>query len=167
MFPFSSRLDKAGVGLVATISTGAFLFCLYSGCQRAGQAPKANRGGECRVSFRMGEEWPFAEVCLTDASQMEELVLRPLREARRDPNPAEYAIFGTLTIISPNQSRETIVLFVPWGYYKRGGEYFVTDFSGLQAVCEETLHDATRRMESARAIEENDGKEKRKRGREK
>jgi len=92
--------------------------------------------------------WAFAEVCLDDESLINNLVLQPMSSAKRDPDPAEYAIVGTLTIISTDRPREYLGLYSPWGHYRRGREYWVADFSELRAVCEVALGAAQHRVAS-------------------
>ncbi|MDZ7617070.1 MAG: hypothetical protein U1E05_08700 [Patescibacteria group bacterium] len=75
------------------------------------------------------------------------LVMKPMRDANRDPNPAEHAVFGSLRICWPDGRRETLALFAPWGYYSYRGEYYVADFSALRAACGAALRDAQYVME--------------------
>ncbi len=135
--------NAARVGVAAVVVAGTF-FCLQClGCQRvAGRKTNTNGVAQCRVSFRMCDGRAFAEICLDEESLINDLVLRPMRDARRDPKPADYAVVGTLTIISADGSRECLVLFSPWGHYNRGDQYFVADFSELQVACQQALRDA-------------------------
>lgn len=149
------RAPIAKVGLAATIAVGMLLCSQYVGCQRKSQVPKSSRVTECRVSFPMGVKGrAFAEVCLDDESLINDLVLQPMRNAKRDPRPAEYAIVGTLTINLTDKPRENLILFYPWGHYRRGDEYWVADLSELQTACEAALGTAQRRMASVRGYEQ-------------
>lgn len=137
--------DGARVGLVPAIVVGMFLCSLYLGCKR-----ESHPVIDCRVSFCGGAEGVSGEVCLNDASLINRLVWQPMMDAKRDPEPADYAVVGELTIRLPDGSRENLVLFSPWGHYKRDGEYFIADFSELQTTCEEALATAQRRMDAVR-----------------
>jgi hypothetical protein len=107
---------------------------------------KVNTVSECRVSFRTDEGRPFADVCLNEEPLINNLVLQPMSNARRDLEPARYAFVGTLTMISTDGSRKDVTLFFPWGHYSCGDDYFVADFGGLKAACKMAIRIAERRV---------------------
>jgi hypothetical protein len=102
---------------------------------------KANAIAECRVSFIINDQGPFAEVCIKEESQIDNLILLPLQRAKQDTNPACYQILGTLTIIGKDGTCDSILLFQPWGYYQHNDEYFVADLNELQLACRKTLQE--------------------------
>lgn len=146
------RHADAARRVLVSIAVGLFLCSVSVRCQRTSRVPNSGRVTECRVSFHTVDGQAFADVCVDDESLIDQMVLRPMRNATRDPNPAAYAVVGTLSIISTDGSRETLVLFSPWGHYGRGNDYFVADFSDLQIACEGALRDAKRLMDADKAI---------------
>jgi len=142
---------------VAAIAVAMLLCWPCLGCQRSPPMPKSSPGIECRISFPEGEGGAFAAVCLDDPAVIDNLVLQPINNANRDPVTADYAVMGTLTVAWSDGSRETLVLYGPWGHYSRGDEDYVTDFSKLQAACEAALDCAQGIVDSAREFAEEEG----------
>lgn len=145
-------IDTVKIRLAAAAVFGLAACVLCLSCERENRAskncvPSCKCIAECRICivpwiWPESEPEPYAEVCLSGEVTMDDLVLEPMRLAKRDPHPAEYADVGTLTIVFPDESREHVGLYSPWGYYSRGGVDFITDFDELQVACNKALREA-------------------------
>lgn len=110
--------------------------------------PSRTTGETAYASVRIGD----IDVNITSASDMEWFVLKPLRAAQPEPNPAAYVPIGSLTITYPYGASETYALYAPWGHYSRNGKYYSTDLSLLRMAISERIEAATRSLQEIRAI---------------
>jgi hypothetical protein len=69
---------------------------------------------------------------IQDKALIRKLVFEPLRNAKKDPDPAKYIIVGSLGLVYEDGTTEWSTLFLSFGHLKRGGEYFVADFDQLR-----------------------------------
>jgi hypothetical protein len=138
------------VRLVASTAVVMFLSLHSLGCQRGSSKMSTTDFMECRVSFLRNEGEAFAEISLDNKSLIQDLVLQPMREATRDLHPAAYAALGNLTITTPDGRREVFHLYAPWGHYSDDHGYWMADFRGLQAACEDALREAQLFVDAAK-----------------
>jgi hypothetical protein len=92
----------------------------------------------CRIR---GEDYRAGrlEFVMEDVSQIEQFVLKPLRESRRIADPEKYEIYGGLRLEFADGRSTGIMLFVPFGYFKLGGEYYQTDLMELMRAYNHVL----------------------------
>jgi len=101
---------------------------------------------ECRVSLEVNYKQTL--VWRTrDNKVMKELILDPLANAKPDPQPARYEIWGSITITRKDGSEEVFILFHPWGRVKRGDAYLIADLDQLRAAFKEKLKAGLRVLE--------------------
>lgn len=123
------------IGLAATLGLAASAASeplQTSASERSKSPPNRAEVVECRVSLRqpgLGVEPVFL---IVDPKLIEKLVLDPIKRAVHDPEPAEYIVMGSVTLISKDGSRDYYTLFAGWKYFSRGDEHLITDFSELK-----------------------------------
>ncbi len=88
-----------------------------------------HRVAACRINF--GDRGATSLV-LDDPSQMDELVLKPMRLARPDLTPADYKVFADLVLEYEDGTEGSFWLFIPFGCYKSGESYYVANFTKLK-----------------------------------
>lgn len=96
------------------------------------------------VSMQLWLEYGFKR-----ADDVEKLVLLPLREARLDPEPAAYIVYGTLTVRYDGGRSETFTLFFPFGHFRYEDKYYIADFGELAAEISKLLKLNVRRLETS------------------
>ena len=67
-----------------------------------------------------------------DRKLIQEIIYDPIANARLDPEPALYEVLGGLSLKAGSSERDYFTLFLPWGHYKKDGQYFIADFTRLQ-----------------------------------
>lgn len=92
---------------------------------------KPNDVVECRVGLGHASQEYMMQLCIKNPASIKTLVLEPIQKAAPDPRPAKYVIIGGLEVIRRDGSKEGYSLFLPWGHFGHGNDYFITDFSGL------------------------------------
>lgn len=111
----------------------------------AAEKGQAGRAEEAFVTCRLVFDFPkqqALEYVIRDAAMIEDLVCRPLRNAKRDPHPMDYKMYGTLELTRRNNSKEIILVFTRKGCIKRGNDYLIADLDELF----EKMKEAVRRV---------------------
>jgi hypothetical protein len=98
-----------------------------------GSLPKDDR---CEISMQVFDEVTTLTYEIKDREEMQRLILDPLKNAIADKSGARYQILGHLKIIKDNEEQH-ILLFIPLGPIKVGGQYLIADFSLLRSELEE------------------------------
>jgi hypothetical protein len=84
------------------------------------------------------------ELRITDPELIQSFVVKPLIHARIDSRPAAYVVLGQTSVHYDDGTQDAIIMFLPWGRFKHGGEYGITDFREFQAYAKRSLPDAPR-----------------------
>jgi hypothetical protein len=123
-FTFVSLLSIACLGQRA---------CGVQKGERAKIEPKAGTWKSCRVSFEV-KDGVRLEWVVTDKDLIEKIAGKPLRDARIDPEPKRYEVFGAMHLEDGDGERVGLTLFFPLGYFKKAGTYYVTDFNEVKSL---------------------------------
>lgn len=105
------------------------------GCARRvpAELPDFNRIVEIRL--QVVEPLPALDKSLeiTDLQEIQRVLSSPLKHATNDEQPARYEIIGTIVLVYDDGTEEGILLFLPWGHFKYGTNYFEADLSELKS----------------------------------
>src|SRR5262249_10260870 len=94
---------------------------------------------ECIVQLGFASDGKFLEFHITDSKSIKELVVDPISQAMPDPKPKRYVVLGNITTKTADGTKDVFTLFLPWGHFKHGNDYFIADFSLLQKAIKEDI----------------------------
>ena len=93
--------------------------------------PREENWKSCRIGVNIRDGVDL-ELIVTDKALIEKIAGEPLRNARIDVEPSKYRVLGSLDLERDGGQKESFPLFFPVGHYKRGGAYYITDFTEMK-----------------------------------